>query len=269
MAAGRTPAGPTSRPASTPIPAAALSVADADQLERIVARGKPVTLKLMLTPRNDRHARVRQRHRRGAGHRSEGGHRADRRTSRQLGSGHRRDRRRRGRRDHDRRGEARDGCGRRPRRTIRVVWFGARKSGGFGGAGLCRGAHAGERHAIASEIRLRRRSRLALRDSTCPTSATAVGDRLATALAPLGIVRGTGVRRRRHRCRADASQAGVAAVDLNQSGTALFRLAPHARRHARAHRSRRNCSRMSRPGRRCSQIVANAPEEIGSVVPRP
>ncbi|MCG8440899.1 MAG: M20/M25/M40 family metallo-hydrolase [Caulobacterales bacterium] len=35
----------------TPIPAAALSVTDADQLERIIARGGPTTVKLVLTPR--------------------------------------------------------------------------------------------------------------------------------------------------------------------------------------------------------------------------
>src|SRR4028118_2406168 len=36
----------------TPIPAGALSLPDAEQLQRILKRGKPVTMKLTLTPRN-------------------------------------------------------------------------------------------------------------------------------------------------------------------------------------------------------------------------
>ncbi len=37
-----------------------------------------------------------------------------------------------------------------PRRTIRVVWFGAEEVGGMGGEAYAK-AHAGERHATASE----------------------------------------------------------------------------------------------------------------------
>src|SRR3546814_16238105 len=50
---GRGPhAGVTNFPEGVaPIPAAALSVADAENLERMVHRGQPVTLKLVLTPR--------------------------------------------------------------------------------------------------------------------------------------------------------------------------------------------------------------------------
>jgi hypothetical protein len=43
--------GTTFAPGVTPIPAGALSNPDADNLERMVARGKPVTMKLTLTPR--------------------------------------------------------------------------------------------------------------------------------------------------------------------------------------------------------------------------
>jgi len=39
-------------PGVTPIPAGALSIPDAENLERMIARGKPVRLKLKLTPKN-------------------------------------------------------------------------------------------------------------------------------------------------------------------------------------------------------------------------
>ena len=95
-----------------PIPAGALAVPDAEQLVRILKRGRPVVMRLTLVSEK-----------------RDGGHsgnvvaevpgrdpsRADplaRRPSRQLGPRHRRDRRRRRGRDHDRGGEAHHG--RRP-----------------------------------------------------------------------------------------------------------------------------------------------------------
>ena len=111
-----------------------------------------------------RHARVGQCRRRGARYRSLGRDRADRRPSRQLGSRHRRDRRRRGRRDHRCRGEADDGFRQAPpydpRRLVR-----RRGKRRLRGHRLCQGAR---RRAPCDRQRVgfRRGSRLALRDQS-------------------------------------------------------------------------------------------------------
>ncbi len=132
-----------------PIPAAALSVADAANLERMVKLGRPVTLKLVLTPRfvgprqsGNVVAEVPGTDR-NAGIVLIGGHL----DSWELGTG-----------------AIDDASGLgittaaaklvmdagRPRRTIRVVWFGDEEIGGAGGQEYAK-AHAGERHATASE----------------------------------------------------------------------------------------------------------------------
>ena len=53
-----------------PIPAGALSIPDAEQLQRILRRGRPVRMRLVLTPRNIGTRAVGQRRRRSAGQRS-------------------------------------------------------------------------------------------------------------------------------------------------------------------------------------------------------
>ena len=95
----------------------------------------------------------------------------------------------------------------------------------------------------------------------------ALADRIAALLAPLGIVRGrepadagadlgAWVRRRRRR-------------DRPQPGRhPLFRLSPHARRHARQGRSRPSSARMSPPGRRCSRPSPTRPRPIAGMAPR-
>ena len=92
-----------------PIPAGALTIPDAEQLVRILKRGKPVTMRLRLESTTIASAPVGQRHRRSPRPRSRA--RADprRRPPRQLGPGHRRDRRCRGRRHRRRGGEAHHG----------------------------------------------------------------------------------------------------------------------------------------------------------------
>jgi hypothetical protein len=139
-------------PGTAPLPIGALSVPDAEQLERLLALGKPVTLHLTLTP-----------HFAGTGTSGNvvaevpggdpaagivliGGHL----DSWDLGTG-----------------AIDDGAGLgiataaaermlkgpRPKRTIRLVWFGAEEPGGFGGAAYAK-AHGAEKHVLAAEADL-------------------------------------------------------------------------------------------------------------------
>ncbi|HWK36036.1 M20/M25/M40 family metallo-hydrolase, partial [Sphingomonas sp.] len=249
-----------------PIPAAALSVADAENLERMFARATgPITLKLVLTPRFV-----------GTGESGNviaevpgsdpdagivliGGHL----DSWDLGTGAIDDASGLGittaaaKRIMD--------SGRQPRRTIRVVWFGAEEPGGFGGRAYAE-AHAGERHATASESDFGADAIWRF-EVNLPDSAKPVADRLATALAPLGITRGSGIG-------GDGTDigpilnGGVAAVDLNQSGLRYFdwhhtpedtldRIDPV--------QLRQNVAAWTT----MLAVVADAPEEIGKVTPKP
>ena len=247
----------------TPIPAAALSVADAENLQRMVARGKPVTLHLTLTPRQT------GMHESGnvvaevpgtdpaAGIVLVGGHL----DSWDLGTG-----------------AIDDGAGiaitasaakrlldgPAPRRTIRVVWFGAEEVGGLGGRAYFE-AHKRDQHALAAESDFGAdriwRVAVNLADTAKP-----VADRLAVALAPLGIVRskeiagdGTDV--------GPVLRSGVAAIDLSQDGTRYFdwhhtpedtldRIDPV--------QLRQNVAAWTA----MLAVVANAPEPLGPVMPK-
>lgn len=212
--------GTTTFPAGvTPIPAAALSVPDAELIERMATRGKPIRMKLLLTPRQT------GSHESGnviaevpgsdpkAGIVLIGGHL----DSWDLATGA----------IDDASGVAITAAaakrildsGKRLRRTIRVVWFGAEEVGGFGGEDYAR-RHAGEKHAAAAESDFGADNVWRF-DTTLPASAKAVGDRLASALAPLGIVRGTAGG-------GDGADigptiaTGVAGIDLHQSGLRYF-----------------------------------------------
>jgi hypothetical protein len=246
-----------------PIPAAALSVADAENLERMVRGGQPVTLHLTLTPR---FVETRQSGNvvaevpgtdKDAGIVLIGGHL----DSWDLGTGA----------IDDASGLAITTAAAklmmdagRPRRTIRVVWFGDEELGGFGGEAYA-AAHAGERHATASESDFGA-DRVWRFETNFAAPAKAIGDRLAAALAPLGIVRGTGTA-------GDGTdigptvKTGVAGVDLNQSGLRYFdwhhtpedtldRIDPE--------QLRQNVAAWTA----MLAIVANAPEEIGPVTAR-
>lgn len=247
----------------TPIPAAALSVADAENLERMVKLGKPVTLHLLLTPRQTgTHesgnviAEVPGRDP-GAGIVLIGGHL----DSWDLGTGA----------IDDASGLAittaaakriMDAGG--ARRTIRVVWFGAEEVGGFGGEAYAK-AHGEEKHASASESDFGA-DRVWRFETNLPDSAKAVGDRLQVALAPLGITRGTGVA-------GDGSdvgpmmQRGVAAIDLNQSGLRYFdwhHTPEDVLDRVDLDQLRQNVAAWTA----MLAIVADAPEPIGAVTPR-
>jgi hypothetical protein len=200
------------------IPAAALSVPDAEQLARIVARGRPVVMHLTLTPRFAGQGQSGNVIAEVPGRDPKapillvGGHL----DSWDLGTG-----------------AIDDGAGvaittaaakrimeaGRPLRTIRVVWFGSEEPGGFGGLAY-QAAHPGDRYTIAGESDFG--SDRVWRFSTAYAATDpAIYAQLTAALAPLGIVKndkgeadGTDV--------GPAVKAGAPWVSLNQDGTRYF-----------------------------------------------
>ena len=201
-----------------PIPAAALANAAADQLERIAERGLPIRMRLLLTPRQI------------------GMHESGNVIAEVPGS------------DPDAgivlaachldswdvgTGAVDDaaGCGivaaaakrvmdaGQPRRTIRVLWFGAEEVGLYGGYDYTE-KHGGERHALVAESDFGA-GRIWRYDSRVPAAAAPVAERIAAALAPLGIGRG----------RTDAAggsditplvESGITVMQLRQDGTNYF-----------------------------------------------
>ena len=257
-------AGGTNFPAGvTPIPAAALSIPDAEQLERVLKRGKPVTLKLVITPQQ---IGTRQS---GnviaevpgtdpkAGIVLIGGHL----DSWDLGTGA----------IDDATGVAITAAAAkrimdagRPRRTIRVVWFGAEEVGVFGGDAYFK-AHQNDPHVLAAESDFGA-GRIWKFEVNLPDSAQAVGDRLERALAPLGIPKG----RAKAGDGADVGpvmRSGVAAVDLSQDGTKYFDLhhtPDDTLDKVDPEELRQNVAAWTA----MLATVADAPEEIGKVTPR-
>jgi hypothetical protein len=204
---------------ATPIPAAALTVPDAEQLQRILNRGQPVRMRLTLTPRN---IGTRQSGNvvaevpgtdPGAGVIIVGGHL----DSWDLGTGaidnaagvaittaaaHR---------------ILRAG---RPRRTIRVVLFGAEEVGGGGGPTHFRVNNPAANVMVVGESDFGADRVWRVEFNFAPGNA-ALADRISVLLAPLGIVRG----RDPAGAGADLGEwvrAGTAAIDLNQDGTRYF-----------------------------------------------
>ena len=204
-----------------PIPAGALSVSDAENLQRMLARGKPVTMKLVLTPQNigaqqsgNVIAEVPGTDP-AAGLVLIGGHL----DSWDLGTGA----------IDDAAGVAITAAaakaildsGKKPRRTIRVVWWGAEEVGGNGGDDYVK-RHQAEPHALAAESDFGA-DRIWRLDVKLPVNAKALGDRLAAALAPLGIIKSKIIAQGG----ADVETliaAGVNGVDLQQDGTRYFDL---------------------------------------------
>jgi len=205
---------------ATPIPAGALSLPDAEQMARILKRGKPVTMRLTLVSRN-------------IGSRPSGNVIAEapgrdralapvlvgcHLDSWDLGTG-----------------AVDDGAGcaivaaaakriidaGRPLRTIRVVWFGAEEVGLFGGLDY-RARHGKEpHHAIAeSDFGADRVWRV---DSKLGAARKAEAEALAAALAPLGIVRGSFEEASGSDIGPMAAD-GLPTVELGQDGTRYFDL---------------------------------------------
>lgn len=211
----------------TPIPAAALSNPDADNLERMLARADtPVRMQLVLTPRN-------------IGQQTSGNVIADipgsdaaagmvvvacHIDSWDLGTG------------------AIDdaaGCGiiaaaaqrvaalpGQRRRTIRILMAGAEEVGVWGGRAYgqrhAANAAGAATHAVALESDFGA-GRVWRVDFRLPAAATPLADRIAAALSPLGIARGRDAATGGADIGALA-QAGVPLVDLQQDGTRYFDL---------------------------------------------
>jgi len=204
---------------ATPIPAGALSLPDAEQLQRILKRGQPVTMHLTLVsqtrpghsgnviaevPGRDLQAPILL----------VGGHL----DSWDQGTG-----------------AIDDGAGvaiataaakrimdaGRPLRTIRIVWFGAEEPGIFGGLAYQK-AHGSEPHYSVAESDFGS-DRVWKVDSKLGPARAAEAKALQVALAPLGIVPGSTEK-------ADGSDidpliaAGTPGVALSQDGTHYFDL---------------------------------------------
>jgi carboxypeptidase Q len=205
---------------ATPIPAGALSVPDAEQLERILKRGKPVTMRLVLTPQmtgihqsGNVIAEVPGRDPK-AGIVLVGGHL----DSWDLGTGA----------IDDAAGVAitaaaakRVGDAGKPLRTIRVVWFGAEEVGGFGGIAYAK-RHAAEKHVVVAESDFGA-DRVWRFDTRFANPAAPTAAAIATALLPLGIARGGNAAHGGTDVEPTAA-LGVPIIDLRQDGTRYFDL---------------------------------------------
>jgi hypothetical protein len=242
-----------------PIPAAALALPDAEQLQRLLKRG-PVRLKLKVTPQF-----------KGEG--TSGNVIAEvpgsdpaagivviacHLDSWDLGTGAIDDA---------------SGCGiitaaakrimeaGTPRRTIRLLWAGAEEPGVFGGRAYFE-AHKNERHVLASESDFGA-DRVWQFKANWSDSAKPVGDRIAAALAPLGIGRSTD----RATGGADVGAviaSGVTAVDLEQSGLRYFdyhHTPDDTLDKVDPEQLRQNVAAWTA----MLAVAANAPEEIGPV----
>jgi hypothetical protein len=202
---------------ATPIPAGALSIPDAEQLQRILKRGKPVTMRLTLVSQVTQGksgnviAEVPGRDPKAAPI-LVGGHL----DSWDLGTGA----------IDDASGVAittaaakRIMDAGRPLRTIRVVWFGAEEVGLFGGLDYQK-RHGAEPHYAIAESDFGA-DKIWKVDSRLGKDREAEAKALQLALAPLGIVPGSLEK-------ADGSDiepllnAGLPGVGLSQDGTHYF-----------------------------------------------
>ncbi len=205
----------------TPIPAAALSIPDAENLVRMFERGQPVRMKLTLTPQN-------------LGQQTSGNVIAEvpgsdsslpkilvacHLDSWDLGTG------------------AFDdgaGCGivaaaakhvmdaGQPKRTIRVLWAGAEEVGVWGGNAYSE-KYKTEKHAIAMESDFGA-DKVWRIEFDLPKSADPVADKIAQALLPLGIGRGTNKATGGADIGATIENGGVSVIDMQQDGTRYFDL---------------------------------------------
>jgi hypothetical protein len=204
-----------------PIPAAALAIPDSEQLERMLARGKPVTMLLLLTPSN---LGVRQSGNvvaelpgrdPAAGLILIGGHL----DSWDLGTG-----------------AIDDGAGiaitaaaakrvmdaGQALRTIRLVWFGAEEMGEYGGDSY-RDRHKQEKHLVVAESDFGADRVWQFKARTAIGGAPAI-KRLASVLLPLGIAQGNNDAHPGADVEPIAKANKIAVIALNQDGTRYFDL---------------------------------------------
>jgi hypothetical protein len=254
----------TVAPGVTPIPAGALSLPDAEQLQRMLKRGKPVTMRLTLTPRSlgTRQSGNVVAEVRGSDPKAGivliGGHL----DSWDLGTGA----------IDNAAGVAITAAAARrvmeagrPRRTIRIVWFGSEEVGGYGNKAYL-AAHRDEKIVFVSESDFGS-DRVWRMDPGLAAANADLADRIANLLAPLGIARSTqaasgGV---------DLGPwvaAGTAAVDLQQDGTRYFdyhHTPDDTLDKVDPEQLRQNVAAWTA----MLALVANAPEEIERKMPAP
>ncbi|MEP7350399.1 MAG: M28 family peptidase [Sphingorhabdus sp.] len=205
-----------------PIPAGALSIPDAENLERMFKRAKPVKMKLILTPKN-------------IGMQTSGNVIADIKGSNpklgmiiiachldswDLGTG-----------------AIDDGAGcaiitaaalkltqgdAQPKRTVRLLWAGAEEVGVWGGKDYGE-KHAGENHALAMESDFGA-GRIWAVDLNLPESAKPLKDRITSALSPLGVVPRPQVASGGADVGAIIAAQKLGVIDLQQDGTKYFDL---------------------------------------------
>ncbi|MBZ9646211.1 M20/M25/M40 family metallo-hydrolase [Sphingobium sp. 3R8] len=204
----------------TPIPAAALTVPDAEQLARVIARGQPVTVHLTLTSRmlKDQPSGNVIAEIPGSDPAAGVVVAACHLDSWDQGTGAIDDA---------------TGCGiataaalqiaktGQPRRTIRVLMAGAEEVGGDGARAYYK-AHGTEKHALAIESDFGA-DRIWRVDFKLPQGHEALARRIAGALAPLGV----GASTQEAGGGADIAplvKAGVPVIDLQQDGTRYFDL---------------------------------------------
>ncbi len=150
------------------------------------------------------------------------------------------------------------------RRTIRVVWFGAEEPGGFGGEAYAK-AHANERHDFASESDFGA-DRVWRFQTNLPASAAPVADRLAAALAPLGITKGRDPAGGGTDVSPIIRQNQVPSVTLSQSGLRYFdyhHTPDDTLDKIDPAQLRQNVAAWTTT----IAIIANAPEDLGAVKP--
>jgi hypothetical protein len=207
-------------PGIAPIPAAALSVPDAEQVERLLARGR-LTVRLLLTPRFVGRAASGNVVAEVPGRDPSlpilvvGGHL----DSWDLGTGA----------IDDAAGVAITTAAARqvmasgrPLRTIRLVWFGAEEPGGFGGEAYQR-AHSGEQPALVAEADFGADRVWQFLATTAPAGKPVI-DRIAAALKSLDIAWG-----------GETAHAGSDVSPLVAQGAARFALAQDGTRYFDIH----------------------------------
>ena len=206
---------------ATPIPALALANPDADQLERILSRGKPVTIALRVTSKMDGRrpsgnviAEIPGRDP-NAGIVLVGGHL----DSWDLGTGA----------IDDAAGVAITTAAAKrilyagqPLRTIRVVWFGAEEIGLFGGADY-RAKHKGEKHQMLAESDFGA-DRIWRYETSIAAAALPAMKPLTEALAPLGIYPGGKNGDASGSDISEIQKEGMPVIELSQDGTRYFDL---------------------------------------------
>jgi len=248
----------------TPIPAAALTIPDAEQLQRILKRGRPVTMRLTLTPRligeqasGNVVAEVPGTDPK-AGIILVGGHL----DSWDLGTGA----------IDDASGVAITAAAAkrvmdsgRPRRTIRVIWFGDEETGGTGSKAYF-AAHKDEKIVFVAESDFGA-DRVWRIDTNFAPANKPLADRIAAALFPLGIPHKEG----EVEAGADLGawvEAGVAGADLQQDGTRYFdyhHTPDDTLDKVDPEQLRQNVAAWTA----VLTLVANAPEEIHAKAPAP